>query len=29
MDKYENHLDRRMKELRERMNKFGNKKKLA
>jgi hypothetical protein len=28
MDKYENHTEKRIKELHERMNKFGNKKKL-
>jgi hypothetical protein len=29
MDKYENHVDRRIKELHERMAKFGNVKKLV
>jgi len=29
MDKYENHIDRRIKELHERMHKFGNKKILV
>lgn len=29
MDKYENHIDRRIKELHERMRKFGNKKKFS
>jgi hypothetical protein len=29
MDKYENHTERRIKELHERMSKFRNKKKLA
>jgi hypothetical protein len=28
MDKYENHTDRRIRELHERMNKLGNRKKL-
>jgi len=29
MDKYQNHTDRRIKEIRERMKKLGGKKKLA
>jgi hypothetical protein len=29
MDKYENHTDKRIRELHERMTKLGNKKKLA
>jgi len=29
MDKYENHIDKRIKELHERMRKFGNKKNLV
>jgi hypothetical protein len=29
MDKFENHADRRIKELHERMNKLGNRKKLT
>jgi hypothetical protein len=29
MDKYENHIEKRIRELHERMHKFGNKKNLA